>query len=182
MSQATDHERAITALLQQNPDSYLRSDLWSSGCIEKIAVTDHDVRVSIRLVFPAARYRFELSEQVAALVRTLPWTQKVDVDVEWAVTAPVSQRNLSPVKQVKNIIAVASGKGGVGKSTTAVNLALGLAYEGAAVGLLDADIYGPQSAAHARAYGRAADHPGRQDTDTSDGFWTQDDVHWVVDR
>jgi ATP-binding protein involved in chromosome partitioning len=88
---------------------------------------------------------------------------RVDVDIAWSVAAPASQRNLPKIKQVKNIIAVASGKGGVGKSTTAVNLALALAYEGAAVGLLDADIYGPSQP---RMLGIAGERPTTKDGKT----------------
>jgi ATP-binding protein involved in chromosome partitioning len=163
MSQATDQERAILALLQQNSDPYLRRDLWSTGCIDKILVTGDDVGVVVRLAFPAARYGSELREKVTTLIRTLEWVRNIEVSVTWSVTAPSSQRNLPKVKQVKNIIAVASGKGGVGKSTTAVNLALGLAYEGAAVGLLDADIYGPSQP---RMLGLSGERPTTKDGKT----------------
>jgi len=163
MSQVIERERAVIALLQQNSDPYLGSDLWSSGCIDKILLTGDEVRIAVRLAFPAARYRSELIDRLAALVSTLTWVKKADIDVAWSVAAPISQRNLPKVGQVKNIIAVASGKGGVGKSTTAVNLALGLAYEGAAVGLLDADIYGPSQP---RMLGLTGERPTTKDGKT----------------
>ena len=163
MSQATDRESAVIALLQRNSDPYLRGDLWSTGCIDKVEVSDTGVSLGIRLGFPAAHYSVELRESIATLIGTLPWVESVDVGITWAVAALASQRNLPRVKQVKNIIAVASGKGGVGKSTTAVNLALALAHEGAAVGLLDADIYGPSQP---RMLGLTGERPTTKDGKT----------------
>jgi ATP-binding protein involved in chromosome partitioning len=119
------------------------------------------VRVTVRLGFPAAKYGAELSAALASKLRGLPWVRDAHVDVKWAV-APASSR-ATPVRQIKNIVAVASGKGGVGKSTTAVNLALALAYEGAAIGLLDADIYGPSQP---RMLGLTGVRPSIKDTKT----------------
>src|SRR5690606_2448736 len=81
--------------------------------------------------------------QLQQSAQGLPWLRELQVKVGWAVASHSVSNNLQPIQGIRNIIAVSSGKGGVGKSTTAANLALGLAHEGAKVGLLDADIYGP---------------------------------------
>jgi len=159
----TQREAALRDLLEAYAEPYSGLTLGQSAAVESVQLDGDAATIRVRLGFPAGHYAADLQKAIREHLRSLDWLQKVDVGVRWQVESQAVQRNLRPVQGIRNIIAVASGKGGVGKSTTAANLALGLAYDGAAVGLLDADIYGPSQP---RMMGLSSQHPVSPDQKT----------------
>src|SRR5512145_843761 len=141
---ASPDRDAVLNALRVVVDPDLRKDIVSLGFVKDLTIADGRASFTIELTTPACPVKDQMRDQAVAAVRALPGVSDVQVQLTAKVrSASAPEAGRLPLMGVKNVIAVGAGKGGVGKTTVAVNLALSLARCGSRVGILDGDIYGP---------------------------------------
>ncbi len=154
-------EHKIKNLLSSYQDSYLGISLGEVATIKPTIKKNNKLLVPIEIGFPTRIYAEKLKKELRELLINST-SKNIEIEITTKISTRSVQKGIKPLPQIKNIVAIASGKGGVGKSTTTANLALALEKEGARVGVLDADIYGPSQTRMLGTSGRPESLDGKK--------------------